>query len=104
MSASTVAAALPDRSALNRQVRVHYQGKSLEMPVIDLGPWNIRDPYWQTGGKPAAQTAFETGGRDDQDRRVGNPAGIDLSWAAWRQLGVGSPSDHSDWVEWEWVD
>lgn len=104
MSASTVAAALPDRSALRRRLRVHYKGRTLDMPVIDLGPWNIRDPYWQTGSKPRAQTAHETGGRDDMGRRPSNPAGIDLSWAAWKQLGIASPSNHSDWVEWEWID
>ncbi|WP_020666901.1 hypothetical protein [Amycolatopsis nigrescens] len=62
-------------------------------PVWEKGPWNIRDDYWNPSaqrqmwqdlpqGKPEAQAAYQdgyNGGRDDKNRKVANPAGIDLA-------------------------
>jgi len=62
-------------------------------PVWDVGPWNIKDDYWNPAatrsmwkdlpqGKPEAQAAYldnYNGGKDDSGRKVANPAGIDLA-------------------------
>lgn len=62
-------------------------------PVWDIGPWNEKDDYWNPAstrqmwkdvaqGTPEAQAAYlkgYNGGRDDEGRAVGNPAGIDLA-------------------------
>jgi hypothetical protein len=89
--------ALPSRLGLaspgsgDRTVRVCADnGRCAYAPVWDVGPWNTTDDYWNAPrqtwqglqrGKPAAQAAFEAeynGGRDEFDRDVLNPAGIDL--------------------------
>jgi hypothetical protein len=91
--------ALPSRRALSSaggnefQVRLTYQGRSVVVPVWDVGPWNIRDDHWSAASKreqwrdlpqgtPEAQAAFlegYNGGKDGFGRRVSNPAGIDLA-------------------------
>ncbi|MFI5840426.1 hypothetical protein ACIA8K_12040 [Catenuloplanes sp. NPDC051500] len=90
--------ALPSRLGLatagtgDRTVRVCADnGRCAYAPVWDVGPWNTTDDYWNTPrqtwqglqrGKPAAQAAYEAeynGGRDEFDRDVLNPAGIDLA-------------------------
>ncbi|GAA1955856.1 hypothetical protein [Amycolatopsis minnesotensis] len=62
-------------------------------PVWDVGPWNVRDDYWNPGaerqswqdlaqGLPQAQAAYQhgyNGGKDQYGRKVANPAGIDLA-------------------------
>ena len=62
-------------------------------PAWDVGPWNTRDDYWSAPGereewgdlpqgRPEAQAAYEdgyNGGKDQFDRKVKNPAGIDLA-------------------------
>jgi hypothetical protein len=92
-------AALPSRRALSSnggreyQVKLTYRGRSVVVPVWDVGPWNIRDDHWNPSerreqwrdlpqGLPQAQAAFlkgYNGGRDGFGRRVSNPAGIDLA-------------------------
>jgi hypothetical protein len=71
-------------------------------PVWDVGPWNTRDDYWNPRrerqdwdtlpqGVPQAQVAHLDGfndGRDQFDREVLNPAGIDLSDALFDDLGL----------------
>lgn len=90
--------ALPSRLGLSslgggeRSVRVCADnGRCAYAPVWDVGPWNTTDDYWNAPrqtwaglqrGKPEAQAAYETeynGGRDEFDRDVLNPAGIDLA-------------------------
>ena len=99
--------ALPSRRALNRrgerefQVRVTHGSRSVVAPVWDIGPWNIKDDYWNSDreswrdlerGLPEAQAAFlngYNGGKDGFGRKVLNPAGIDLSDAVfWDGLGM----------------
>jgi hypothetical protein len=63
-------------------VRIFYEGKTADGPIVDVGPWNINDPYWQTGSRPQAET-----GTDNTGRRT-NLAGIDLTPGAWTALGV----------------
>ena len=108
--------ALPSRSALakkggyDKQVLVSYKGRQAVAPVWDVGPWNIKDNYWDapearvTGkglprGWPAAQAQFFdhfTGGISDKGYNVSNPAGIDLAdglfWDDLKMTG-------SDWVD-----
>ncbi len=78
-------------------------GRCAFAPVWDVGPWNTRDDYWNPGdqrqewrdlpqGLPQAQAAFEgdyNGGRDQYQREVANPAGIDLGDGLfWDALGL----------------
>ncbi|GAA0924733.1 hypothetical protein [Nonomuraea longicatena] len=111
--------ALPSRRALNPSVRatdylvrICYprNGRCTVAPVWDVGPWNIRDDYWNPPderemwsdlphGRPQAQAAYQdsyNGGRDDRARKVLNPAGIDLAdglfWDVLKMTG-------NDWVE-----
>jgi hypothetical protein len=105
--------ALPSWSVLAKQgsdefrVRVTYRGRSVVLPVWDVGPWNTRDDWWAANrryndlpvGKPMAQAAYlegYNGGRDEFGRRIGNPAGIDIADGAyWDDLGM----SEADWVE-----
>ena len=58
-------------------VRVTHQGKSVDCPVVDVGPWNTNDvAYVLSGQRPQAET-----GTDLRGRRT-NLAGIDLTPAA----------------------
>lgn len=76
-------------------------------PVWDIGPWNINDDYWNPPevreqwkdlphGMPMAQAAFFTGyhdGKDQFNRTVVNPAGIDLADGLfWDALGLSGNS------------
>lgn len=111
-------AALPSRRSLNAgarerayQVKVCYgrTARCVVAPVWDVGPWNIRDDYWNPAasrqmwkdlprGVPEAQAAYldrYNRGRDDGKRRVRNPAGIDLSDSLFRD-GLGLTTN--DWV------
>lgn len=87
--------ALPCRFLGKRpQVRVFYQGKSVVCDIVDVGPWNINDDYWNTThGRPQAES-----GRDRQGR-VTNLAGIDLTPAAARAIGLRGKAK----VDWEFV-
>jgi hypothetical protein len=91
--------ALPSRRALAPRDSSDYAvkvcaptGRCAFAPVWDVGPWNTRDDYWNPSatrqewrdlpqGLPQAQAAYYygyNGGRDQYDRQVANPAGIDL--------------------------
>ncbi len=93
--------ALPSRRALadgsEYTVKVcSRSGYCAWAPVWDVGPWNINDDYWCAEraefddlpqGVPQAQAAFRdgyNGGKDGSGRKVGNPAGIDLSDGIYR--------------------
>ena len=108
--------ALPSRGALSskngyeKQVLVAYKGHYAVAPVWDVGPWNIKDNYWDpaekrvTGkdlarGWPAAHAQFfdkYTNGISDKGHKVVSPAGIDLAdglfWDDLKMVG-------SDWVD-----
>lgn len=96
--------ALPSRRALSFngghefEVEISFGARKAVMPQWDIGPWNIRDDYWNPWtvrekfqdlpqGMPEAQAAFQTNynnGLDGGDtpsgpRQVRNPAGIDLA-------------------------
>ncbi|HWO65478.1 MAG TPA: hypothetical protein VNO31_36135 [Umezawaea sp.] len=107
-------AALPSRRGLSGRdsgdltVRVcATNGRCEWAPVWDVGPWNVKDDYWNDdremwtdlpAGKPQAQAAYEdgyNGGNDQFGRKVGSPAAIDLAdgtfWDGLRLTG-------SSWV------
>lgn len=92
--------ALPSRRGLSPRDTGDYtvkvcadNGRCEWAPVWDVGPWNTTDDYWNPShirqawadlpqGLPQAQAAYQDGyhgGRDQFDRRVLNPAGIDLA-------------------------
>ncbi|MGH3614004.1 MAG: hypothetical protein ACRDRK_15720 [Pseudonocardia sp.] len=108
--------ALPSRRALAPRGSSDYSvkvcaanGRCAFAPVWDVGPWNTRDDYWNPPairqewgvlpqGVPQAQAAYREGfndGRDQYDRKVQNPAGIDLGDGLfWDALGL----EDNSWV------
>ena len=85
--------ALPDRSALGRDVELRYGNRVMVVPCLDVGPWNIDDPYWRHDAQPAAER-----GRGFYRTPV-NKAGIDLSDTVFAELGLAD----NDYVEWRFV-
>lgn len=103
--------ALPSRRALGHTVNLcNWRTNVCHNSVVrDVGPWNIRDDYWNPlttrqewrdlpAGLPQAQAARESGhngGLDGFGRSVVSPAGIDLADGTfWDHLGM---SDN-DWI------
>jgi hypothetical protein len=103
--------ALPSRRGLSPRDSSDYSvkvcapnnGRCAFAPVWDVGPWNTRDDYWNPAptrqewhdlpqGLPEAQAAYKNdynGGKDQFDRKVLNPAGIDLADGLfWDALGL----------------
>lgn len=104
--------ALAPRNTGDYSVRVcsSATGRCAFAPVWDVGPWNVRDDYWNPPpvreawadlpqGTPQAQAAYEDGyndGRDGSGRTVRNPAGIDLADGTfWDGVGLAD----NGWVE-----
>lgn len=108
--------ALPSRKALNRSVILSYHGKSVTAPVLDIGPWNRDEAWWEAGAArgqfqdlprfvPEVWAAYHDGynsGRDALGRYVTFPAMIDLGDGVYADLGM----DRADWVDatLTWVD
>jgi hypothetical protein len=102
--------ALPSRRALSGRDDGDYSvqvcaanGRCAWAPVWDVGPWNTRDDYWNPHppremwgdlpqGRPQSQAAYQdryNNGRDQFDRDVRNPSGIDLADGTfWDGLGL----------------
>jgi len=106
--------ALPSRRSLSARdradysVRITYRGKTVEAPIWDIGPWNVRDDYWNPNREqygelprwtPQAEAAFFTGyndGRDGMGRFITLPASVDIADGTfWDDLGMTA----NDWVE-----
>jgi hypothetical protein len=100
--------ALPSTKALNKNVKISYKGKSAVAPVLDIGPWNNDDNYWDPTdarvykgiprGKPQAQAAYQSGnnsGKSGTGLTVTAPGGIDIGDGTYADLGMGNP----DWVD-----
>lgn len=68
-------------------------GVSIDCAIVDVGPWNTNDPYWQTGARPQAES-----GTDSRGRRT-NGAGIDLTFGAAKALQI----DGKGLVDWEFL-
>src|SRR5262249_23080332 len=113
--------ALPSRRVLNTfgatdyTVTINYKGRTATVPVWDLGPWNIRDNYWDPGRElfadlarwtPQAQAAFFNNhnlGRDQFGRFITLPTALDIADGTfWDDLGM----TVNDWVEvtFNWMD
>lgn len=112
--------ALPSRRALSigdnadYRVRVCAGQRCVTEPVLDVGPWNTHDDYWNTDrelfddlplGKPEAEAAYTDSYHDGMDfrgRQVLNPAGIDLADGTFADLGLTG----SNWVtvHYDWTD
>src|SRR5690349_14713235 len=41
--------ALPSRKAIGKTVSIAYKGKTVTAPVLDIGPWNREDAWWEAG-------------------------------------------------------
>lgn len=100
--------ALPSAKALNKKVKIAYKGKSAVAPVLDVGPWNNDDDYWNLSdsrvykgiprGVPQAQVAYESGRNDGKSGlglKVTAPGGIDIGDGTYADLGLGN----ADWVD-----
>lgn len=86
--------ALPWRFPGERpQVRVTHAGRSIVCSILDVGPWNTDDPYWLAEARPQAETGTDRSGRKT------NLAGIDLTPAAARAIGLLGKG----LVDWEFV-
>jgi len=85
--------ALPHTRALGRLVEVRYHERAVVVPVLDVGPWNIDDAYWEHDERPASER-----GRGAYRTPV-NHAGIDLSDAVFAELGLRD----NDMVDWRFV-
>jgi hypothetical protein len=86
------------------RVRINHNGHTAKAPVKEVGPWNTRDNYWQPRDKrdmwknlprckPEAEAAYFDNynkGRDEQGRIVRNPAGVDLTLAVAKRMGIRS--------------
>ena len=75
------------------KVRVFKGSRYVDCAIVDVGPWNINDPYWLYGARPQAES-----GTDMSGRRT-NKAGIDLTPAAARALGI----DGKGAVDWQFL-
>jgi len=91
--ADSMFVALPHRRALGRTVEVRYRDRVIVVPVLDVGPWNIDDAYWEQNGRPASER-----GRGYYRTPV-NTAGIDLSDPVFAALGL----PDNDYVDWRFV-
>jgi len=106
LHADDLGCALPCRSTLMKKVAIRYRstGKVVQATVVDVGPWNIDDPYWL---KTEARPRVETNAGSVYSRgwsKASNRAGIDLGYAVWFNLGVprekaygGNFSAYVDW-------
>ena len=91
--ADSMFVALPHPRALGRMVEVRYRDRAVVVPVLDVGPWNVDDAYWERDERPASER-----GRGAYRTPV-NRAGIDLSDAVFALLGL----PDNDVVDWRFV-
>lgn len=94
--------ALPSRFHGDRplvQVTNRANGKSVICRIVDVGPWNINDPYWQQGRRPQAESGADLGQTTGGTARRTNGAGIDLTFAAAAAIGI----DGKGRVDWQFV-
>jgi hypothetical protein len=99
------------------RVGVRRGDHHVRAPVREVGPWNIRDNYWQSRRyrdmwddlprcKPEAQAAYFNNynrGEDQFGREVLNPAGVDLTPRVARRLGLDRYQNAWVYVRYPWV-
>jgi hypothetical protein len=66
-------------------------GLTTSAPILDVGPWNVRDNYWSTGAAPLTVSQFAANSRGQNGQIVTNPAGIDLTPATKDAIGATGP-------------
>jgi hypothetical protein len=100
-----------------RRVVITRKRDRIRPPVKEVGPWNIRDNYWQSRRKrdkfdnlrrckPEAEAAYFNNfnhGEDQFGREVLNPAGVDLTPLAAKRLGLRRFQNAWVWVRYPWV-
>jgi hypothetical protein len=87
-----------------RTITIYYRGKECISRINDVGPWNIRDDYWNGTGVPKAVKQKAEGTRADNRMVPTNPAGLDSTPAVFDELGIaGKEGTRSATVEWEFV-
>lgn len=93
--------ALPFRFTGKRpKVRIFYKGRSVVADIVDRGPWNLNDDYWNTShGRPRVEVQLAAGALAENRQRPRNDAGIDLTPAAARAIGLSGKGK----VDWEFV-
>lgn len=88
--------ALPYRFPVGERPQVEVvnlrTGKRVVCDIVDVGPWETQDPYWDTPGqRPKAESGTDSRGRTT------NKAGIDLTPGACDQIGL-SGLEAVDWA------
>lgn len=98
--------ALPLHFAGTRPVvRVFANGKFVDCPIVDVGPWNTHDPYWATNTRPLAEAQHANKTTAQNGRVPTQAAGIDLTPGAWSALGfTGNLDAITATVSWDFVD
>lgn len=93
---------LSSKGGSEYMVRLTYNGKSVVLPVYDVGPWNTRDNYWAAQeqrtfgdlrqGWPQDHAAYfdgHNGGRSGIGLKVRFPTAVDVGDGAWwDELGI----------------
>ena len=115
-------AALPHRNLkFGRQPRIHIRrvhgGPRVRTRVKEVGPWNTYDNYWMREKdrtmfkrvprcKPEAQVAYYQNfnrGKDEFGRKVLTPAGVDVTPAVARGMGLEAYQNAWVYVRFPWV-
>jgi len=100
-------ASLPARVDSNqRKIRVlnPNNGRMVVCLVNDVGPWNTKDAYWKTQTRPRAEAQFALKQKADNKQVPSNPAGLDLTPAAYDAVGIqGTVNTRSAKLDWEFV-
>jgi hypothetical protein len=80
--------ALPSPEMLGKNVLIYSPetGRSVTVPVIDVGPWSIDDPWIQTRQRPKAERGISS--LRKWGYRARNTAGIDFYPSVWTALGI----------------
>jgi hypothetical protein len=114
--------ALPySKLKFGRRPRVHIRrvsgGQRVRPKVKEAGPWNAHDNYWMPRKhrkmfkrvprcKPEAQVAYYQNfnkGKDEYGREVLNPAGVDVTPAVARNMGLKRYQNAWVYVRFPWV-
>ncbi|MEW6636297.1 MAG: hypothetical protein AB1425_05725 [Actinomycetota bacterium] len=96
------------------RVRLRGGEHAIRAPVKEAGPWNTYDNYWDARryrtmwkdlprGVNQVRAAYYNGGKDEFGRTVLNPAGVDLTPAVARRLGLAKYENAWIYVRFPWV-